>query len=136
MNKGRFKSSLVGTERYVLTCYRYIEMNPVRAKMVDRPEDYEWSSVHANAYGQRENVIDPHEAYERLSGELNERLACYKVLLNEVINKDELKSIRAHINQGKVYGSTKFQEQIRELTGRRVGLRPMGRPRTSKTTGK
>ena len=82
------------------------------------------------------SAIDPHEAYDGLSSEFGERLACYKALLDEVINEDDVKSIGAHVNQGKVYGPTRFQEQIRELTGRSGELRPMGRPRRSRLTEK
>jgi putative transposase len=53
--EGRFKSSLVDTNRYCLTCYRYIEFNPVRAGMVSHPADYPWSSYHVNARGKPDN---------------------------------------------------------------------------------
>lgn len=57
--EGRFKSCLAQEERYVLTCYRYIELNPVRANMVARPEDYRWSSYHTNGIGQPDPLITP-----------------------------------------------------------------------------
>ena len=52
--EGRFEAALVDSERYVLACYRYIELNPLRAGMVTSPGDYPWSSFHANALGQTE----------------------------------------------------------------------------------
>jgi putative transposase len=61
--EGRFKAALVDTDRYLLTCYRYIELNPVRAHMTDNPADYPWSSYHHNALGQFSPLITPHAQY-------------------------------------------------------------------------
>lgn len=58
--QGRFKSCLVDTERYLMTVYRYIELNPVRAAMVDHPERYRWSSVHANLGSRVDHVVTAH----------------------------------------------------------------------------
>ena len=57
--EGRFKASLIHAEGYLLTCYRYIELNPVRAQMVEAPELYRWSSFRANALGGFERVVRP-----------------------------------------------------------------------------
>ena len=65
--EGRYKSSLVDNERYVLACYRYIEMNPVVAHMVSGPSDYRWSSYHANARGIDSDLHTPHPSYLSLS---------------------------------------------------------------------
>lgn len=61
--EGRYKSTIVDTERYALTCYRYIEMNPIRAGMHAYPEDYRWSSYQYNALGLDDNLVTPHPAY-------------------------------------------------------------------------
>ena len=127
--EGRFKSSLIDSEGYLLTCYRYIEMNPVRAHMVNHPHEHPWSSVHANAYGQWDPLVEPHPAYQQLSIDDQERLALYRELLEQAQDPAEITVIRAHVNQGKVLGSRRFQRQIAELTGRCVTLKPMGRPR-------
>jgi len=58
--EGRFRASMVQEEDYLLTCYRYIELNPVRAAMVQRPEDYPWSSNRANAMGAADLLVTPH----------------------------------------------------------------------------
>ena len=58
--EGRFKSSLVDSERYLLTCYRYIEMNPVRAAIVEAPGEYPWSSYACNAKGKHDALVTPH----------------------------------------------------------------------------
>lgn len=128
--EGRFRSSLVDSEHYVLRCYRYIELNPVRAKMVFSACEYLWSSVQANGYLHPDPIVEPHATYQRLGGDEKARALSYRALLNEEIDEQETHSIRAHLNQGKVLGSPRFQQQIAELTGRSVDLKPIGRPRT------
>ena len=61
--EGRYRSCLVPTERYVLACYRYIELNPVAAGMVAHARDYPWSSHRVNAEGGRSALVDPHPAF-------------------------------------------------------------------------
>lgn len=61
--EGRFKSSLVQSEAYLLACARNIELNPVRAAMVARPAEYRWSSHRANAGGNTDALLRPHETY-------------------------------------------------------------------------
>lgn len=127
--EGRFKSSLVDSESYLLRCYRYIELNPVRAHMVARAEDYAWSSASANAFGKPDRVVSPHPVYSNLGKDRSSRLRSYRALLSEPVVANENANIRAHINQGKVLGSARFQQQIEELVGRSVGLKPKGRPK-------
>ena len=70
--EGRHRSSLVQSERYLLSCMRYIELNPVRAEMGTRPEEYRWSSYHANGWGD-ESWLTPHDEYWRLGRSLDAR---------------------------------------------------------------
>lgn len=127
--EGRFKSSLVESESYLLTCYRYIEMNPVRARMVARPQAYPWSSVHTNALGYWNPLIHPHPVYRALGRDRKTRLAAYRALIEESLEPDTITSIRAHLNQGKPLGRSPFRRQIQDLVGRRVDYAPRGRPR-------
>ena len=64
--EGRYKATLIDSDQYLLTCMRYIELNPVRAGMVKHPLDYPWSSYAANARGQDNLLITPHELYRQL----------------------------------------------------------------------
>lgn len=105
VDKGRFKSCLVDTEQYALTCYRYIEMNPVRASMVDDPLDYRWSSVHANAAGAADPLLKPHGAYPALASDEHLRRHRYRELLAQAISPEVLAAIRHHVNQGAALGS-------------------------------
>ena len=71
--EGRYKATLLDSEQYLLTCYRYIELNPVRAAMVDHPREYPWSSYRFNALGEPDGVIIPHELYQQLGKDGPER---------------------------------------------------------------
>lgn len=126
--EGRFKSNLVDSDQYVLTCYRYIEMNPVRAGLVNNPYDYRWSSVHANAKGIRDTLLSPHPTYLSLGSEWCQSEVRYQALLLQVIDPDETQAIRDHVNQGKPIGSPGFKYKVADLVGRRVNLMPTGRP--------
>lgn len=66
--EGRYKASLVDTDAYLLSCYRYIELNPVRAGMVKKPEDYAYSSYHANALGKVDSMVKPHPLFLEFIG--------------------------------------------------------------------
>ena len=127
--EGRYKSSLVDSDRYLLTCYRYIELNPVRAELVIAPGDYRWSSFACNAYGRKNDIISPHECYQALGASYAQRCTAYQRLFLDLVTADELKSIRDHLNQGKVLGSAIFQEKVGRRLGRSVKLSRAGRPR-------
>ena len=75
--EGRFRSSIVQVDLYLLRCHRYIELNPVRAGMVEFPGDYRWSSFSANAMGKHDHLITPHPAYLALANDVAVRRAAY-----------------------------------------------------------
>src|SRR6187399_229243 len=81
--EGRFKSCLVDSESYVLQCYRYIELNPVRAWMVADPADHPWSSHLANIGSRRDPLVTPHGAYSALGIDGTARVIAYRELLSE-----------------------------------------------------
>ncbi|MEN8260558.1 MAG: transposase [Pseudomonadota bacterium] len=78
--EGRFRSCLLQDEAYLLSCMRYIELNPVRAGMVDHPGEYQWSSYEANAQGEPSGLVKPHALYDRLAEERSERQMTYREL--------------------------------------------------------
>src|SRR5699024_2265711 len=75
--EGRYRASLIDSTRYLLACYRYIELNPVRAEMVAQPADYRWSSYRAHAMGQLDALITDREEYLSLGHTPNERQRAY-----------------------------------------------------------
>ena len=96
---GRFHSSLVTTDVYVLACYRYIELNPVRAGIVPAPDRYAWSSYAANAEGESNHLITRHEAYEAVGVE------AYKALCETAPPADVVEEIRKATQIGCVVGA-------------------------------
>ncbi len=92
--EGRHKSSPVDSEGYLLTCYRYIELNPVAAGMVARPEEYCWSSYSVNAWGDESELITPHDEYLRLGGDGSVRQYAYRELFKDNLSEEDLHGIR------------------------------------------
>jgi putative transposase len=118
--EGRFKSCAVDAETYLLICQRYIELNPVRAGLVQAPEDYRWSSFKANALGERISMWSPHRVYNALGKSAGERSRAYYALFAGQLETDVLRQIRQTSNQGMVLGSEKFKQEIARLADRRV----------------
>ncbi|QDH70368.1 transposase [Marilutibacter alkalisoli] len=129
--EGRFKSALVDSADYLLTCYRYIELNPVRAGMVAKPADYRWSSHAHNALGAHESRITPHPLYLGLGANAIERQLAYRELFNAELGSNKIDDLRAHTQQQKAWGSDRFRQQIEALTQRSASVRPRGRPKSS-----
>ncbi|MCP5209169.1 MAG: transposase [Hahellaceae bacterium] len=118
--EGRFKSCVVDAENYFLLCQRYIELNPVRAGMVEAPGEYRWSSFKTNGLGHASNLWTPHDVYNQLGKNAKEREAAYKTMFEDHIDKDLLQDIRDSCNKGLALGSDRFKQEIEGLTGRRV----------------
>ena len=115
--EGRFKSSVVQQEEYLLNCLRYIELNPVRAGMVKDPGDYKWSSYRAHAFGSRPTMWVPHNEYLKLGQDEIERQSHYRRLVSEAVSQEVATKIRHCLNTGLVLGSDRFREQVAALSG-------------------
>ena len=126
--EGRFRSCVVGEEAYFLGCHRYIEMNPVRAEMVNHPGDYRWSSYGANAQGAPMPLIRPHPVYCSLGLTDDERQAAYRELFRYELDPGLVDQIRQITHGGLVLGSDRFAEEIARLAGRRTQRGKAGRP--------
>jgi REP-associated tyrosine transposase len=87
---GRHRALPITDERYWLTCLRYIEQNPVRAKMVTHPGDYKWSSYRANGTGESVPWLTPHPVYLALGSTPEERQTAYRAICGEALNDAEL----------------------------------------------
>lgn len=116
----RYKSGLVDTERYLLCCYRYIELNPVRAGIVQSPEDYPYSSYQYNALGKPDRLVTPHEYFLALepkskaaptSREQIQRSA-YRALFDEELSHDDLAEIRRGANKNTPIGNSEFLQRV------------------------
>ena len=127
--EGRFRSCLTQSEDYVLACYRYIELNPVRAGMVRHPRDYRWSSFHANGDGRRDALVTPHEQYLGLARGEDARREAYRALFKAHLDPDVISRIRSATNGNVVLGNKRFEEQIAKMLKRRVTRGKAGRPK-------
>ena len=125
--EGRFRSCVTESRRYVLACYRYIEMNPVRAGMVNGPASYPWSSYPANAGHRLQEMLVPHQEYLALGLEKQARYAAYRELFNDGLPQELLNSIRGSTNGGYPLGSPAFVESVEHATGRPSQPRKAGR---------
>jgi putative transposase len=130
--EGRFKSCLAQSETYVMACYRYIELNPVRAGMVSHPAQYRWSSYRFNAEGQNNRLLTPHAQYQKLGASERDRRAAYRALFDDRLDQDQVAAIRQATNGNYALGDSRFQEEIARMLQRRVvagkvdGLRNQG----------
>lgn len=127
--EGRYKSSLVDRDTYLMHCYRYIELNPVRARMTADPIDYPWSSHACNAFGHDDPLIHPHANHLALGNTREERCATYRALAMEVLPQENLDAIRAHLQRQHALGPDRFRAAIETQLKRRAGPARIGRPR-------
>lgn len=130
--EGRYKSCLVQQEHYLLQCYCYIELNPVRANMINHPADYAWSSYATNALGRTSSLHTPHSLYLALGRSREERMIAYQSLFSAHLDGETEKEISTATNTGMVLGNEYFKDQIQALTKRRVRPKKAGRPKKPK----
>ena len=126
---GRYKSSLVQAETYLLLCQRYIELNPVGAGIVADPADYHWSSYRANTLGASDALLSPHALYLALSADDDARRAAYRELFRATLDEKPLRNLRLALKQDQLIGNDRFYREIEAMTGQRRVLRRRGRPR-------
>ena len=129
--EGRFRSSVVQSEEYLMACHRYIELNPVRAKLVGRPGDYLWSSYRRNAFGEDSRLVEPHDVYQQMGSSPQERQTAYRDLFGPLDDEPEFAHIRRAILGGFAVGLDGFAEQIGRAAGRPAAPQKLGRPRRS-----
>ncbi|PKO34184.1 MAG: transposase [Betaproteobacteria bacterium HGW-Betaproteobacteria-7] len=129
--EGRFRSCLAQDERYLLLCQRYIELNPVRAGMVEHPAEYRWSSYRANAQGEASPLISPHPLYLSLGRDDEERRAAYRELFRYELESGAVDAIRDATNGNFALGDSRFYAQVSAALGRRVTPGAPGRPKRS-----
>jgi putative transposase len=133
--QGRFKSSLVDSDAYVLRVIRYIELNPVRAALVERPQDYRWSSVHTHLHQAQDPLITLHPLYLALGPDPARRGSVYREWLHAPLHPDEITRIRHHTAQERALGDARFQAMVEKALNRPAGIRTRGRPKRGLRAG-
>ena len=131
--EGRYKSAIIDTAKYLLTCSRYIELNPVRAGMVQGARQYKWSSYRANALGMGEmEYLTPHPLYKRLGETAEKRQAAYRALFSCQIEPESLNLIREGTQKCTLIGKDRFKKEVEKMLKRRVTKLTHGGDRKSK----
>ena len=133
--EGRYKSSLIDSDRYLLTCMRYIELNPIRADMVEHPGEYRWSSYSANAQGHSDPLIEEHPLYIEMGKTTEQRQTAYRELFRCHVDNETLHEIRDALNHELVLGRSYFKDRIEEITKRQARVGLPGRPRIEEEAG-
>jgi putative transposase len=110
--EGRFKAALVDSDRYLLTCYRYIELKPVRAGMALVPMHYRWLSHRSNAGGAEEAPITPHPYYLALGASPADRQETCRALSEHPVSSADPEAFRSHTSQQRALGSERFRAQV------------------------
>ena len=127
--EGRYKSTTIQSQDYLLACQRYIEMNPVRAGMVKYSAEYRWSSYGINALGVSNPVVSTHAEYCGLGVTKKDCQLVYRELFNSPQDEEELGLLRAALQSGTPLGNEKFITQVEEVSARKVGFNCRGRPK-------
>jgi len=118
--EGRYRSSVVETDRYLLTCQQYIELNPVRAGMVSDPLGFFWSSHRCLAQGKADDMVTPHALYEGLATADPERRHRYRMMFDRPISPETMIIIRNSVQKGWALASEEYCRQLALRSGRRA----------------
>ena len=126
--EGRYRSTLIETERYLLACMVYIDLNPVRAGMVAQAADWRWSS-HANSLGLRaDGFITPHALYWALGNTPFAREAAYGALVQAGVSAGQQSALTDATLRGWALGEDDFVAALQKKSARRVSKSKAGRP--------
>ena len=126
--QGRFKTCLVQSENYCLNVIRYIELNPIRARLCAMPEEYRWSSVHQHVGLAVDKLLSSHTCYLGLGCNDQSCVDAYRTILHQGISDEDLADIRIGIQQERALGNPRFLALVEKTLHRPVQWRPVGRP--------
>ena len=127
--EGRYRSTLIQPETYLLACMAYMDLNPVRAGLCPDPAHYRWRSYRANALGETSPGLTPHPLYATLGPDEASRLAAYRERFAHVLADKTITDIRLALKQTQPLGNSRFFDAIEQATGQRREAKPRGRPR-------
>jgi putative transposase len=123
----RYKSIIISKDDYLLACGSYVELNPVRAKIVEDPREYNWSSYNTYAYGRKDYITDRHSIYEELSKDESERRRKYREFIMGMLRERD--SMRGEMNRRVLYGSDDFIDKLTVQYKIGAVIKTIGRPR-------
>ena len=129
--EGRYRATLIESERYLLTCMAYIDLNPVRAGMVAQPADWPWSSHNHYTGLRQDKLVTAHPLYWLLGNTPFAREAAYSALVQAGLDADTQAALSDAALKGWALGSEHFVAQLQKKSPRRVTKAQPGRPRLS-----
>jgi putative transposase len=129
--QGRYRTTVLEPEHYLLACSRYIELNPLRAELVGVADHYPWSSCAHHVGIKADPLVTDHAVYWALGNTPFEREAAYREALGHALKKEEIEAIRAATNKGWLLGTEKFKQSLAKQTTRRLSPAKRGRPQKS-----
>lgn len=115
--EGRFRCAYVDSAHYLFSCYRYIELNPVRAAIVTDPAAYEWSSHQHNAHGVHDPIVVPHPLYDALDADRDGRCHAYRMLYATQLTNSVVTAIRAAPRGRARLHPTSYREAVDAVYG-------------------
>ena len=127
--EGRHKASIINTDEYLLCCYRYIELNPVRAGIVKTPDSYPWSSYRYHAWGEENPLLRDHSLFFELGQTPAARQSKYRKLFELNLDDKTIHAIRQSIHYNYPLGNDRFRTKIEATLKRQVGQTRRGRPK-------
>jgi len=130
----RYKSIIISKDNYLLACGSYVELNPVRAKIVEDPKDYKWSSYNTYAYGKKDPMLEEHPIYKELSKNETERRKQYRDFVKGML-KDK-NAMKGEMDKRVIYGSKDFIEKITGEYKIEAVIKLKGRPRKNEEWNK
>lgn len=133
--EGRFRACAVHAPEYLFRCMQYIELNPVRAAMVDEPGEYRWSSYRRNALGFDDQLVSQHPLYSALAATKEAQRLAYRALFDAPIDAPMLAHIRSATAAGHLLAGERATKAVEAAEGRRLGPAPRGRPRKNDKNG-
>jgi putative transposase len=124
--ESRYKSSPIQTDEYLLACCRYVDLNPVRARMVASPQDYPWSSYKVRVGLEQASWLDADPCHLSLGETHEQRCERYRAFVRAAIPEGEWDLIRQAVQRGQLTGDDRFVDEIEKITGRRIAFRKPG----------
>jgi len=132
--QGRFKSPVLQSDEHLLTVLCYIEANPLRAGLVERAEDYLYSSYRMHGLGEPSELVDSLVTYEELSAYAKVRQRLWAEQVHLPLPEETLASIRRSALSGLPYGDKSWVQRLAKKLDLDLTIRPRGRPRLDKST--
>lgn len=126
--EGRYRSSIVCKDTYLLACCRYVEMNPVRAYMVSHPSEYYWSSYREKT-GENLVIVDADPAFIGLAADETQRKQAYESWVLSAVPEEERQLIQEAVHRGHLTGNQKLEKEVAERLGVRLEMKKPGRPK-------